>query len=58
MKQDVYNKTIRCIFGRNTIVTRELLYIARVTFKKGEIYSSFLAVLMYSEYEFVRKYRV
>ena len=58
MKQSVYNKTIRCIFDRDTVCRTQKLNIARVSFKKGKIYKSFLAMLMYNEYKFVRKYRV
>ena len=57
MKQSVYDKTIRCIFGRDTVRRIQKLNIARVSFKKGKIYESFLIRLMYSEYKFVRKYR-
>lgn len=58
MKQDVYNKSIRCLFGRDTIVTREPLYATRIAFKQGKLWASVLTVFMYNEYEFVRKYRV
>lgn len=58
MKQSVYNKIIRCIFGRDTVCRIQKLNIARVSFKKGKIYKSFLIRLTYNEYKFVRKYRV
>ena len=47
MKQSVYDKTIRCIFGRDTVRRIQELNIARVFFKKGKIYKSFLIRLMY-----------
>ena len=58
MKQSVYSKTIRCIFGGDTVRRIQKLNIARVSFKKGKIYKSFLIRLMYSEHRFARKYRV
>lgn len=59
MKQDVYNKSIRCKFGIDyCVATREPLYATRIAFKQGKLWASVLTVLMYSEYEFMRKYKV
>ena len=57
MKHDVYNKSIRCIFGRDTVRRRQKLNIAPCLLKRTYCKDLFIEN-MYCECRFIRKYKI
>lgn len=57
MKRYVYTKSIRCIFGRDTVRRRQKLDIAPYLLKRTYCKDLFIEN-MYCEYRFIRKYKI
>lgn len=57
MKQSVYNKTIRCIFGRDKVCRVQKLHLLKII-RYNEYILKIFTENIYCEYRLARKYKL